>query len=181
MRSLEAKRRWSPTMNNSRTATRFDVSDWTICENCGSNDVFATHEGRGDHAPFDTLVFNCESCGAVRHYTGMDIRVAGGETSTCPVCHSEPGKVSWQTANDQMVCVNDCPVVSWIPQGGGNTAAPSDSSDRVMVRNPDNEFIIVSARDPLGGHASAALTREEVQELVQELDRALDRQEDLDE
>lgn len=102
-------------------------------------------------------------------------------TPTCPVCDSEPGRVSWQTANNQMVCVNDCPVVSWIPQEDDDTAAPSDSSDRVMVRNPDNEFIIVSARDPLGGHASAALTREEVQELVQDLDRALDRQEELDE
>lgn len=34
----------------------------------------------------------------------------------CPVCDSESGEVSWQTANNQHVCVSDCPIVSWIPQ-----------------------------------------------------------------
>lgn len=48
------------------------------------------------------------------------------------------------------------------------------AEDRVTVRDPDTGYIIVSARDNLGGFASAALTEQETRALIDELETVLE-------
>lgn len=58
-----------------RIETGFEVGDWVTCQACGSSDVYARHQARGSHTPFDVLRFTCRACGSERMYSSQDTRI----------------------------------------------------------------------------------------------------------